>query len=194
MSTASLTCRVRLQRLQDFRFNAPGFSGGLMVGPWALRPKRLQWPANMSGKQTVLPSPETPVPGLARGPGLAGFRGRQWTPCDLVLCKFRHFAQKAASLSGFPLRFCVVLRPIFHFKSVTPAKAGVQLRSGRKSPKLDASLRWHDGGRNGASGFKAKQCHRRASAFFFHKILIGHEARAGTSPPLFFITYPRAPP
>ena len=43
MSTASLHCRVRLQRLQGLRFNAPFPSGGFLAGPRALRPERLQW-------------------------------------------------------------------------------------------------------------------------------------------------------
>ena len=43
MSTASLHCRVLLQRLQGVRFNAPFPSGGFLAGPRALRPERLQW-------------------------------------------------------------------------------------------------------------------------------------------------------
>jgi hypothetical protein len=43
LSTASLHCRVFLQRLQGLRFNEPFPSGGFLAGPRALRPERLQW-------------------------------------------------------------------------------------------------------------------------------------------------------
>jgi hypothetical protein len=159
VSTASLHCRVRLQRLRVGWFNAPLIPGGFMAGPSALRLKRLQWPANMSGKHQK--------------------------PCDLVLCKICHFAQKAASRSGLPLRLRGVSNYNSHLHVVTPAKAGVQLTFGLQGPKLDASLRWHDGIKVEKSGSEATRQLRRASALFFHKILIGREARAGTSPPLF---------
>jgi len=43
MSTASHHRRVRLQRLQFIRLNAPVKSGRQAAGPRALRPERLQW-------------------------------------------------------------------------------------------------------------------------------------------------------
>ena len=44
LSTASLHCRVLLQRLQGLRFYAPFPSGGFLAGPRALRPSRLPLP------------------------------------------------------------------------------------------------------------------------------------------------------
>jgi hypothetical protein len=170
VSTASLHCRVRLQRLRVGWFNAPLIPGGFMAGPSALRLKRLQWPANMSGKHFKSP---------------ALFLCCRGTPCDLVLCKICHFAEKAASRSGFPLRLRRVSSHKSHLHVVTPAKAGVLLSFGLQGPKVDASPRWHNGIRVGKSGSEATRQLRRAFAPFFHKILIGREARAGTSPPLF---------
>jgi hypothetical protein len=67
MCTAFPYCRFGVQRLLEV-IHAIIFTGGFMAGPWTLRPKRLQWPANMSGKHQK--------------------------PCDLVLCKICHIAHK----------------------------------------------------------------------------------------------------
>ena len=47
LSTASHQCRVRLQRLRNSGNHAPEFPGSSGSGPWALRPKRLQWLTNI---------------------------------------------------------------------------------------------------------------------------------------------------
>ena len=43
MCTAFSYCRVHLQRLRAAGSYAPSASGSSGVGPWTLRPKRLQW-------------------------------------------------------------------------------------------------------------------------------------------------------
>ncbi len=43
MSTASRNCWFHQQRLQAVRINARAVSESFGSGPWALRPKRLQW-------------------------------------------------------------------------------------------------------------------------------------------------------
>ena len=48
MCTAFSYCRVHQQRLRGFGTYAPKSSGSSGVGPWALRPKRLQWLTNIS--------------------------------------------------------------------------------------------------------------------------------------------------
>ena len=60
MSTASLQCRTRVQRLQAVAYAATA-SGSRGRDPWVLRPTRLHWHSNLSGKHR--------------------------TPCDLGLCK-----------------------------------------------------------------------------------------------------------
>ena len=47
MSTASRNCRFHMQRLRVLGFNAPHILGSFGSGPWALRPKRLQWLSNI---------------------------------------------------------------------------------------------------------------------------------------------------
>ena len=47
VSTASRNCRFHQQRLQGRGNNAPRSSESFGAGPWALRPKRLQWLANI---------------------------------------------------------------------------------------------------------------------------------------------------
>jgi hypothetical protein len=70
VSTASRNCRNRLQRLQERGTNAPRSVGSLGLDPWALRPMRLQWQNNPSGKHQ--------------------------TPCDLGLCQSDPKAKTAA--------------------------------------------------------------------------------------------------
>ncbi len=48
MSTASRNCRFHQQRLQVVGLNAPLTFGSFGGGPWALRPKRLQWLTNIT--------------------------------------------------------------------------------------------------------------------------------------------------
>jgi hypothetical protein len=48
VSTASRNCRFHLQRLQVLWLNAPNTSESFGGGPWALRPKRLQWLTNIT--------------------------------------------------------------------------------------------------------------------------------------------------
>jgi hypothetical protein len=50
VSTASRNCRIHQQRLQAARFNARAVSGSFGSGPWALRPKRLQWLTNITAE------------------------------------------------------------------------------------------------------------------------------------------------
>ena len=47
MSTASRNCRNHQQRLRVLGFNAPHILGSFGSGPWAPRPKRLQWLSNI---------------------------------------------------------------------------------------------------------------------------------------------------
>ena len=61
MSTASRNCRNRVQRLQERGKIAPRSVGSRGLDPWALRPMRLQWQNNPSGKH--------------------------WKPYDLGLCQ-----------------------------------------------------------------------------------------------------------
>ena len=72
MSTASRNCRIHGQRLQERGTNAPRSVGSRREDPWALRPMRLQWQNNPSGKHQ--------------------------TPCDLGLCQSDPKAKTAASL------------------------------------------------------------------------------------------------
>jgi hypothetical protein len=72
VSTASRNCRNRLQRLQERGKIAPRSVGSRRKDPWALRPMRLQWQNNLSGKHQ--------------------------TPCDLGLCQSDPKAKTAASL------------------------------------------------------------------------------------------------
>ena len=48
MCTAFSYCRVCQQRLRGFGTYAPNLPGSSGVGPWALRPKRLQWLTNIT--------------------------------------------------------------------------------------------------------------------------------------------------
>ncbi len=50
VSTASRNCRFHQQRLQGWGNNAPQPSESFGAGPWALRPKRLQWLTNISAE------------------------------------------------------------------------------------------------------------------------------------------------
>jgi len=79
VSTASRNCRFHGQRLQERGTNAPFTSGSFGLDPRALRPERLRWLNNLSGKLTVPPA-------LFRKARQLSGRGR-WTPCDLGLCK-----------------------------------------------------------------------------------------------------------
>ena len=88
VSTASRNCRNHGQRLQDWGTNAPQSSGSFGVVPRALRPERLQWLNNLSGKQKNAPVLTSEVEQLRRG-------GRR-TPCDLGLCKRETEAKTAA--------------------------------------------------------------------------------------------------
>ena len=47
MCTAFSYCRFHQQRLRGFGTYAPKSSGSFGFGPWALRPKRLQWLTNI---------------------------------------------------------------------------------------------------------------------------------------------------
>jgi hypothetical protein len=47
MCTAFSYCRSQKQRLRGFGINAPRPSGSFGSGPWAIRPKRLQWLSNI---------------------------------------------------------------------------------------------------------------------------------------------------
>jgi hypothetical protein len=47
MCTAFSYCRSQKQRLRGFGINAPRPSGSFGSGPWAIRPKRLQWLTNI---------------------------------------------------------------------------------------------------------------------------------------------------
>ena len=47
MCTAFSYCRIHQQRLRGFGTYAPKSSGSSGFGPWALRPKRLQWLTNI---------------------------------------------------------------------------------------------------------------------------------------------------
>ena len=53
MSTASLYCRVLLQRLREGWFNAPPSSGGFLAGPRILRSERLQWLTTSAANRQV---------------------------------------------------------------------------------------------------------------------------------------------
>ena len=70
MSTAFLHCQNHRQRLQAGGPYAPPASGSFELDPWALRPERLHWHDNLSGKHQ--------------------------TPCDLGLCKRKFKAKTAA--------------------------------------------------------------------------------------------------
>ena len=71
MSTASRNCRNRVQRLRGLETNATKPSGSFRLDPRTLRPERLKWLNNPSGKH--------------------------WKPCDLGLCKSKPEAKTAAS-------------------------------------------------------------------------------------------------
>ena len=71
MSTASRNCQNRVQRLQGWDYNAAQSSGSLGLDPRTLRPERLKWLNNLSGKHQK--------------------------PCDLGLCKSEAKAKTAAS-------------------------------------------------------------------------------------------------
>ena len=88
MSTASRNCRNHVQRLQERGKIAPRSVGSRGLDPWALRPMRLQWQNNPSGKLTVPPT-------LFRKVLQLSGRGR-WTPYDLGLCKNDPYAKTAA--------------------------------------------------------------------------------------------------
>ena len=93
MSTASEHCGS-VSSACGWGCNAPTIPGSRGLTPWTLRPKRLQWLNNLSGKLTVPPA-------SYQGPkGPCGCR--TWTPCDLGLCKCKPKAKTAAPvLCGF---------------------------------------------------------------------------------------------
>ena len=70
VSTASRNCRNHVQRLQNKGTNAPLLFGSINLDPGVLRPTRLEWQSNSSGKHR--------------------------TPCDLELYKCEVEAKTAA--------------------------------------------------------------------------------------------------
>ena len=71
MSRVFRNCWSRMQRLRKWGVNTPRLSGSFRLDPRALRPERLKWLNNLSGKLRK--------------------------PCDLGLCKSKPEAKIAAS-------------------------------------------------------------------------------------------------
>jgi hypothetical protein len=91
VSLAKPHCRNSWQRLRDERL-ANSFPGSLLHNPWTLRPKRLQWLNNLSGKHlngTLFCARRLVSP--------SRFEDLK-QPCDLGLCKSVSLAKIAASL------------------------------------------------------------------------------------------------
>ena len=61
MCTAFSYCRFHQQRLRGFGTYAPKSSGSFGFGPWALRPKRLQWLTNIGTGFKIAAFPVLPV-------------------------------------------------------------------------------------------------------------------------------------
>jgi len=89
MCTAFSYCRIHQQRLRMSGVYAPTILGSFGFGPWAIRPKRLQWLTNIgtgfeiaafprhgSAKDVSCRSPYDRHPGESRGP----FHRLKWIP------------------------------------------------------------------------------------------------------------------
>ena len=61
MCTAFSYCRIHQQRLRGFGTYAPKSSGSFGFGPWALRPKRLQWLTNIGTGFKIAAFPVLPL-------------------------------------------------------------------------------------------------------------------------------------
>ena len=174
MLLASPHCRNSLQRLRKEAL-APSFPGSLRTSRRALRPVLSSEDGNFSGKWTGLP---VVVSILFRqdsghqkhveqhdGPRMrdgVAEASRQWTPCDLKLCKLGALAKIAVS-QGFH-------HPVLmDVSKVTPPTA-VSLWSYGFRPR---------GPKNGAETCQIS----RASAHSFTQACNGQEARQGYFPP-----------
>ena len=153
MSTASHHRRVRLQRLQFIRLDAPVNSGGLVAGPRALRSERLQWLTTSAVNIQVF---------LTRRSCFGKAPGKMWSGAvalrEALPQKHAGSGHRAIWSSGRSA-----------MQTQIAASSGL-FRSRGQRRRVPTGLP-----RQGS----------RASAHLFLKILIGPEARAGTSPPAF---------
>ena len=120
VSTAFSHCRVCVQRLQKTESYASIFSGSFRRNPWTLRSERLQWLANLSGKQTVPASSQ----GISR-----------WTPCDLGLCKKKPVAKiPAFPRSAFGLSISLLPKRTLRLKARTGTSPPPSFQHSRAPP------------------------------------------------------------
>ena len=89
MCTAFSYCRIHQQRLRGFGTYAPESSGSFGFGPWALRPKRLQWLTNIGTGFKIAAFPVLSVVGdlspITVMPAQAGIQlshGKTWKKLD----------------------------------------------------------------------------------------------------------------
>ena len=183
MCTAFPYCRVGVQRLLGMIY-AIIFTGGFLAGPRALRAERLQWLTTSAVNRPAFM--RTTLWSLGVGLIALAAPGRSIHEVDTVrseaLEDLPYEPINVASLSGFG-------GWVSHNSSlsVIPAKAGTQLshKTTMLGLKLGPRLRGGDGfGGKGVMQDSARSL-RRASAHFFNRILIGHEAWQEAFPPLF---------
>ena len=184
MCTAFPYCRVGVQRLRRGEFYATPLPGGFVAGPRTLRPERLQWLTTSAANR--LASMRKTLWSLTVGPIARAAPNRSIHRVDTVrsgaLEELPYKPKDVASLSGFGgLDSRHTLSPVI------PAKAGTQPGHRAHAPRLQLGPRLRGGDGAWGNGVKSQPTFslRRASALFFHTIVIRHEAWHGTFPPAF---------
>ena len=183
MCTAFPYCRAGVQRLLEMIY-ALIFTGGFLAGPRPLRPERLQWLTTSAVNRQA--SMRNILWSLTVGPIARAAPNRSIHRVDTVrsgaLEELPYKPKDVASLSGFEGS---VSR--HSLASVIPAKAGTQLGPRAHAPRLQLGPRLRGGDGSWGNGVKSQPTLslRRASALFFHTIVIRHEAWHGTFPPAF---------
>ena len=183
MCTAFPYCRVGVQRLLEVIY-AIIFTGGFVAGPRTLRPERLQWLTTSAvNRQAFI---RNTLWSLTVGPIARAAPNRSIYRVDTVrsgaLEELPLSRKDAASLSGFGGSVSRhTLSPVI------PAKAGTQPGHRAHAPRLQLGPRLRGGDGSWGNGVKPQPTFslRRASALFFHTIVIRHEAWHGTFPPAF---------
>ena len=183
MCTAFPYCRVGVQRLLEMIY-AIIFTGGFVAGPRTLRPERLQWLTTSAANR--LASMRNTLWSSGVGLIAQAAPNRSIHRVDTVrsgaLEELSLTPKDAASLSGFGgLDSRHTLSPVI------PAKAGTQPGHRAHAPRLQLGPRLSGGDGSWGNGVKSQPTLslRRASAHFFHTIVIRHEAWHGTFPPAF---------
>ena len=177
MCTAFPYCRVGVQRLLEVIY-AIIFTGGLVAGPRALRPERLQWLTTSAvNRQAFI---RNTLWSLTVGPIARAAPNRSIYEVDTVrsgALEELPFSRKDVASPGV-LRLLKLA--LFSINSSSRRKPGSP-----RSNFVGPDFRRGDEFGGVRSNFKQLSNFRRASAHFFSRILIGHEAAAETFPPAF---------